>query len=142
MDATDQIPAHAPQNSYTRELLVRYSDEDCNRHVTHARYAEYFEDVKEALAADHAAPEQLRLVASRGMQRIVISYIAEARALDVCEIKVGSSCENALDLWIYKMNDSSNSPSLVTRGRVYTGGGERLTADGSEMIGTQIKASL
>eukprot|EP01046_Picozoa_sp_COSAG06_P113334 COSAG06_NODE_60066_length_272_cov_0.595376_1_plen_42_part_10 len=39
----------------------------------------------------------------------------EARALDVCEIKVSTSAESTLDIWIYRTDTNSNGdePGLV-----------------------------
>ena len=82
-------------------------------------------------------PEQ---VAERYLDSIIISYQAEARALDICEIKVSTSTPNALDIWIYRTATNSNGdePALVTRGRLYTGGAV-VDADHSEMLRNQGK---
>jgi hypothetical protein len=95
----------------------------------------FFEDAKEVLMVDDAAPPALRRVAERYLETIIIAYQAEARALDVCEIKVSTSTDNCLDIWIYRTNTNSHGdePRLVTRGRLVTGG-DVVEPDHSELL--------
>lgn len=74
--------------------------------------------------ADELAPVSLRRIAERYLDTIIIAYQAEGRALDVCEVKVSTSADDSLDIWIYrtKANTNGDAPGLVTRGRLITGG--------------------
>ena len=67
----------------------------------------------------------------------------EARALDVCEIKVSTSAESTLDIWIYRTETNSNGdePGLVTRGRLITGG-DVVEPDHSELLRNQGSSKL
>ena len=88
--------------------------------------------------ADEAAPAALQRIAERYLDTIIIAYQAEARALDSCEIKVSSSTDNCLDIWIYRTetNNHGDPPGLVTRGRMVTGG-DIVEPDHSELLRNQ-----
>ena len=92
--------------------------------------------------ADKAAPVELRRVAERYLDTIIIAYQAEARALDLCEIRVSSSAGSSLDIWIYRTETNSHGdvPGLVTRGRLVTGG-DVVEADHSELLRKQGRTS-
>ena len=87
---------------------------------------------------DIAAPAVLRHIAERYLDTIIVAYQAEARALDVCEIKISSSTDNCLDIWIYRTrtNNNGDAPGLVTRGRLITGGSV-VEPDHSELLRNQ-----
>ena len=89
---------------------------------------------------DEAAPATLRHIAERYLDTIIVAYQAEARALDVCEIKVSSSTESCLDIWIYRTaaNSHGDAPGLVTRGRLITGG-SIVEPNHSELLRNQPK---
>jgi hypothetical protein len=85
--------------------------------------------------ADEGAPKVLRRIAERYLDTIIVAYQAEARALDVCEIRVSTSMDKCLDVWIYRTetNSHGDTPGLVTRGRMVTGG-DIVEPDHSELL--------
>jgi len=133
----DALPKAPSSGAYSLPVVVRYSDEDINKHANHSAMARFFEDAKETILADESADPVLRLLAGMELSAVMISYAAEARALDSCEVKVSSS-EGALDMWVLRTSENrwGGKPGLIARGRVLVGGG---TLQDSELLRTQSK---
>lgn len=128
-DSLAALPMEPPPNAYATTCSVRYSDEDVNRHANHTTLARFFEDAKEAVAADMDAPGLLRVVAAQHPEAILISYHAELRAGDVVRISIAASADgaSALDIWAHKLPalgaTASATALLAGRGRLICGGG-------------------
>lgn len=112
-DALAGVPKEPPADAYTTRLIVRYSDEDVNKHANHSAQARYFEDAKEILRFDEGAPPALRAIAGQQLEAIVITYNAEIHAKDELEVKVSTGATGTLNVWV---NRTSPNPVRVTRG--------------------------
>lgn len=125
------LPKEPPADAYMTSVVVRYSDEDLNKHANHSAAARFFEDSKEMLAADESANPDLRAIAQQQLQSILISYSAETRANDQLTVSVATSAANTLDVWIHRKNSNSfgGKPGLVNRGRMICGGGSVLDSE-------------
>eukprot|EP00928_Gymnodinium_smaydae_P032597 TRINITY_DN23563_c0_g2_i1.p1 TRINITY_DN23563_c0_g2~~TRINITY_DN23563_c0_g2_i1.p1 ORF type:complete len:317 (+),score=64.57 TRINITY_DN23563_c0_g2_i1:59-1009(+) len=128
-DTLAAVPAQAPEATstavefHTTEVLVRYSDEDVNAHANHSAQARFFEDAKETIANDPAAPAALRAVASQHLEAIAVAYTAEVHAGDRLEVRVAAAAASetsALDVWTVRLRPK---PGIVARGRLLCGGG-------------------
>jgi len=134
MDSLAALPKEAPAGAYMTPVVVRYSDEDVNKHANHSAQARFFEDAKEVIAADENASPGLRAVAEQQLHVILISYVSEVRAMDVCEVRIAlSRTVGTLDVWVYRTGDnrSSGAAGVVARGRLICGGG--LVSDSEEL---------
>lgn len=120
------VAKDAPAEAYMTPVVVRYSDEDVNKHANHSAQARYFEDAKEILTYDTHASPSLRGIAEQQLEAIIISYAAEVSARDKLEVKVSPSGTNALDVWVYRIEPN---PVLVSRGRMVCGGGKVESSD-------------
>lgn len=120
------LPKEPPSDAYTVTLLIRFSDEDVNRHANHSALARFFEDAKESILANPAASPSLRAVAEQQLEAVLITYEEEARAQDVCEVKVASPGPGVLDIWVQRLAPSKfgGRPGLIGRGRLLCGGGK------------------
>lgn len=125
-DALASVPKQAPSDAYVTSVVVRYSDEDINKHANHSAQARFFEDAKEIVAADADADPALRAVASQPLEAILISYAAEARAMDELRVKITCSSSDSLDVWVERVHPN---PGLVARGRMVCKGGAVESAD-------------
>ena len=66
---------------FVHKLFVRYSDEDVNQHANHSAYARYTQDaITNARANDVIFSDQI--------QTMILEYNAEARANDICEVRL------------------------------------------------------
>mmetsp|Transcript_117563 Transcript_117563/g.379419 ORF Transcript_117563/g.379419 Transcript_117563/m.379419 type:complete len:302 (+) Transcript_117563:73-978(+) len=120
------VAKEAPAGAYATPVVVRYSDEDVNKHANHSAQARYFEDAKEVIAHDEAASPQLREVAEQQLEAIVISYAAEVSAMDRLEVRVAAAQGCTLDVWVQRLQPN---PTLVARGRIFCGGGKMEDSD-------------
>eukprot|EP00929_Paragymnodinium_shiwhaense_P010408 TRINITY_DN115034_c0_g1_i1.p1 TRINITY_DN115034_c0_g1~~TRINITY_DN115034_c0_g1_i1.p1 ORF type:complete len:306 (+),score=35.88 TRINITY_DN115034_c0_g1_i1:61-978(+) len=119
VDALAALPKEAPADAYSHPILVRYSDEDVNKHANHSALARYFEDAKEAVLEDECAQARLRSLAERPLEAIQIAYLAEIRASDELSVQVAAEGHAArLQLWVYRKNANKfgGKPGLVARG--------------------------
>ncbi|CAJ1338828.1 unnamed protein product, partial [Effrenium voratum] len=110
------IPDLPPSpDAYRVKAVVRFSDEDINKHANHSAQALFFEDAKEEMAADASAPPPLRRLAAQELRSLAIAYLAEAHAKDeltICLAPHGSS----LDVWVQRERPA---PKLLAKGRMY-----------------------
>lgn len=119
-DALANMPKQAPSDAYATSVIVRYSDEDINKHANHSAQARFFEDAKEIIAADAGADPALRAVASQPLEAVLISYAAEARATEELRVKVTRSAHDTLSVWVERVQPN---PGLVARGQMVCSGG-------------------
>ena len=85
MQVLNDMPKDGPADSYVYKTIIRYTDEDINKHANHASYARFFDDAKWALAlvdTQHA----LSAVAQLPVVGVVVEYAKEARANDEIEV--------------------------------------------------------
>lgn len=118
-DGLARVPKEAPRNAYSHAVLVRFSDEDMNKHANHSALARFFEDAKEDISFDEAANSTLRRLAEMRLAAIQIAYIAEIRALDSLVVKVSPAERGScLHLWAYRKNTNrfGGKEGLVARG--------------------------
>jgi len=130
-DALAALPKAPPGDAHINTVVVRYSDEDLNKHANHSTMARFFEDAKETIAADEGAKPDVRTIAQQQLEAIVISYHAEIRATDELRVSVATSTPGALDVWVHRRtsNPSGGKPTLVGRGRMVCGGGRVLDSE-------------
>lgn len=121
-----EVGKQAPDGAYAFAMSVRYSDEDVNKHANHSAQARYFEDVKEVITYDEKADPTLRAIAEQQLESIMISYVAEARALDQLVVKVASVRAGCLDIWVER---TAPNPGMVARGRMVCSGGKGENSD-------------
>merc|ERR1712032_733384 len=120
------MPKEAPPGAYTIPVVVRYSDEDVNKHANHSAQARYFEDAKEIISHDENANPILRRIAEQQLETIIISYAAEVSAMDSLELKIAPSSSGELDVWVNRVHPNS---VLVARGRMVCSGGKMEDSD-------------
>jgi len=125
-----EMPKEPPADAYIATLVVRYSDEDVNKHANHSAQARFFEDAKEAVLQDEKASPVLRGIAEQQLDTIIIAYTAEVRAMDQLEIKVGTSAASALDVWVTRVLPN---PGKVAHGRMICRGGSTFDSDKRRM---------
>lgn len=121
------LPEAPPAGAYRCPLDIRFSDEDVNKHANHSAMARFFDDAKEQLLLDEAADPRLRQLAGQRMTAILVSYAAESRALDSCEVAVAAAADGtALDVWVTRLKAGryGSAPGLIARGRIVLGGGQ------------------
>ena len=117
------VPDDAPESAYQTRAWVRFSDEDLNKHANHSAQARFLEDAREELAADEAAPAELRRLGGAKVEAVAITYVAEVRALDELEVSLAfGTAPLTLDVWVHRTRPH---PRLVAKGR--HGNGERCT---------------
>lgn len=123
----EDLNKHANHSAYARffedakEVLTtnrRNSSHDlaspCDCQRTQLRRSFYKCNIRGAqvlMLDTSAAAARLREVAIRYLSCIIIAYQAEARALDVCEIKIARAVNpavSALDVWIYRTVNTPN----------------------------------
>lgn len=134
-DSLAALPKAPPEDAYITTVVVRYSDEDLNKHANHSTMARFFEDAKETIAADENAKPSVRMTAEQQLEAIIISYHAEIRATDELKVSVAASTPGALDVWVHRSSSkpSDVKPALVARGRMVCGGGRQLDAEALRM---------
>eukprot|EP00931_Biecheleriopsis_adriatica_P061964 TRINITY_DN37299_c0_g1_i1.p1 TRINITY_DN37299_c0_g1~~TRINITY_DN37299_c0_g1_i1.p1 ORF type:complete len:311 (-),score=71.65 TRINITY_DN37299_c0_g1_i1:17-949(-) len=142
-EALSDVPREPPHDSWRMPLEVRFSDEDVNRHANHSAMARYFEDAREALLADESTVSlALRSVAEQQLEAVMVAYLAEARAQDVCEVHVAraSGAASALNLWAVRLkpNRAGGVPGILARGRLQLGGGKGATPEELRMRGPSV----
>lgn len=120
------MPKDAPLDSYTTRVLVRYSDEDVNKHANHSAQARFFEDAKEIIMHDANASPVLRDIAQQQLEAIMISYSAEVSAMDSLHVKASPSSTRGIDVWVYRTDPK---PTLVARGHMICSGGRIENSD-------------
>jgi len=119
-DSLAAMPKEPPADAYSTEVVVRYSDEDVNKHANHSAQARFFEDAKEIVLNDPSANPALRGIAEQQLEAILISYAAEVSALDRLVVKLAVAADNVVDVWVTR---TEPKPGLVSRGRMICGGG-------------------
>lgn len=122
----ESVPKTPPPGALTTPATIRFSDEDINKHAHHPTMAHLFEEAREVALADADAPAELKRIAGQKLAAVLISYHAESRAMDECEVAVAvSSIPDALDLWVMRKraNRAGGQPGLISRGRLVFGGG-------------------
>jgi len=133
------LAKEAPSDAYAAEVVVRYSDEDVNKHANHAAQARFLEDVKELISHDEVASASLRAISQQHLEAIMISYTPfEVSAMDHLTVKVSSSIAGALDVWVYRTHAN---PVLVARGRMICGGGKLESSDERRLRSSKLELS-
>jgi len=115
------------EGAYVYGFTIRYSDEDVNKHANHSATARFFDDAKETVAYDESADPALRAAARQQLQAIMVTYGAETRAGDQCEVRVTLAEPGVLDLWVFRVapNSWGGQAGVVSRGRLVCGDAEQ-----------------
>lgn len=96
-----RVPRSPPARgdmSFAYDLIVRYSDEDVNKHANHSAYARFCEDALETLRAscDHPLCRLLDLAGGYGQKRlagVLLEYAAEGRVGDALQVCLSRSSD-------------------------------------------------
>mmetsp|Transcript_51637 Transcript_51637/g.109720 ORF Transcript_51637/g.109720 Transcript_51637/m.109720 type:complete len:303 (-) Transcript_51637:147-1055(-) len=126
MESLNSQPKEAPKDAYVVPLVIRWSDEDVNKHANHSAIPRYFEDAKESIIADPTAPAALREAAVQKLCAVLVNYASEARAQDKCEVRLSlGEKPGVLNVWVVRLaeNKWGGKPGLIGRGQMLVGGG-------------------
>lgn len=105
----DRLAFDVPENAFRKSIEVRPSDQDLQRHVNHARYADFVEDTRYFAAEAGAYGNGLDAFPSR----FFLAYEREARVGEPLSMTTWTSSEKTLDFALIK-----DDGTLVTRARI------------------------
>jgi acyl-CoA thioesterase FadM len=108
--ALERLDFDVPAGAYARGVDLRPSDQDLQRHVNHARYADFVEDTR-AFASEASGYGP---AASEGLpRRLFLAYEREARVGESVAMATWSPAPKTLDFALKK-----GDGTLVTRARL------------------------
>jgi acyl-CoA thioesterase FadM len=106
----ERLDFDAPAGAYARGVDLRPSDQDLQRHVNHARYADFVEDTR-AFASEASG---YGLAPTEGLPRqLFLAYEREARVGEPVAMATWSAAPGTLDFALKK-----GDGTLVTRARI------------------------
>eukprot|EP00747_Dinoflagellata_sp_TGD_P023070 gnl/TRDRNA2_/TRDRNA2_129537_c0_seq2.p1 gnl/TRDRNA2_/TRDRNA2_129537_c0~~gnl/TRDRNA2_/TRDRNA2_129537_c0_seq2.p1 ORF type:complete len:260 (-),score=49.55 gnl/TRDRNA2_/TRDRNA2_129537_c0_seq2:215-994(-) len=91
-------PAEGPE-CFVYKVVIRYSDEDVNKHANHSAYARFCEDALDTLRTQPAHPlhKVFGLAAGCRLVGLTLEYAAESRAGDEVEVRFSPGARAAGD---------------------------------------------